>query len=146
MELAATATERHALSYDISQLDTGLHHTRTDRVLRLADHPTQLHLDVLGPVPTGTAGRAVWCHQANRLERHLDHATHDDTLWQRLVDDLSITPTLVRIADRHIAIQHHQLRPTDWAPITQHAAAIHTATIEHARPAGQRGLEIELGL
>jgi hypothetical protein len=40
-------------------------------VLQLADRPTQFHLDVLGPLPTGTAGRAVWCHQANRLERRL---------------------------------------------------------------------------
>ena len=146
-ELAATATQRHALSFDIGQLDTALHHTRTDRVQRLADHPTQLHLDVLGPVPTGTAGRAVWCHQANRLERHLDHAISDDTMWQRLVNDLSITPTLARIADRHIAIQpHHEVRATDWAPITQHAEAIHAATIEHARPTPRQGLEIDLGL
>jgi hypothetical protein len=146
-ELAATATQRHALSFDIGQLDTALHHTRTDRVLQLADHPTQFHLDVLGPVPTGTAGRAVWCHQANRLERHLDHTTHDDTMWQRLVNDLNVTPTLARIADRHIAIQpHHEVRATDWAPITQHAEAIHAATIEHARPAQQHGPELELGL
>ena len=146
-ELAATATQRHTLSHDISQLVTALQLTRVDRVLRLADHPTQFHLDVLGPVPAGTAGRAVWCHQANRLERHLDHATRDDATWQRLVDDLSVTPTLARIADRHIAIQHHhEITAPDWAPITQHAAAIHAAAIEHAQPAPQRGLEIELGL
>ena len=147
MELAATATQRHALSFDIGQLDTALHHTRTDRVHRLADHATQLHLDVLGPVPTGTAGRAVWCHQANRLERHLDTTTRVDATWQRLVDDLSITPTLARIADHHIAIQHHhELTPPDWAPITQHAATIHAATIEHTRPAPHHGLELDLGL
>ena len=145
-ELAATATERHSLSDDIGLLDTALHHTRIDRVLRLADHPTPLHLDVLGPVPAGTAGRAVWCHQANRLERHLDHATHNDAMWQQLIDDLSITPTLARIAERHIAIRpHHQLSATDWAPITQHAEAIHAATIEHARPAPHHGLELDLG-
>jgi hypothetical protein len=146
-ELAATAAERHALSFDIGQLETALHHTRTDRVLLLADHPTQLHLDVLGPVPTGTAGRAVWCHQANRLERNLDHATRDDTMWQRLVDDLSVTPTLARIADRHIAIQHHQqVTAAGWAPIAQHAAAVHAATIEHARMVPQHGPEPDLGL
>ena len=124
-----------------------LHLTRVDRVQRLADGPTQLHLDVLGPVPAGTAGRAVWCHQANRLERHLDHAIRDDTMWQGLVNDLSVTPTLARIADSHIAIlHHHEVRPTDWAPITQQATAMHAATIEHGRPAPQRGFEIELGL
>jgi conjugative relaxase-like TrwC/TraI family protein len=145
-ELAATAPQRHALSHDIAQLDTALHHTRTDRVLQLADHPTQLHLDLLGPVPTGTAGRAVWCHQATRLERHLDHVISDDSMWQRLVNGLSITPTLARIAERHNAIPpHHQLGPTDWAPITQHAEAIHAATIEHARPAPQHALELDLG-
>ena len=146
-ELAATATARHTLSHDITQLDTALHHTRIDRVLRLADHPTQFHLDVLGPVPAGTVGRAVWCHQANRLERHLDDAIRDDATWQRLVDDLRITPSLAQIADRHIAILHHrEVTATDWAPITQHAAAIHTATIEHARLAPQHGLELDLGL
>ena len=61
--------------------------------------------------------------------------------------DLSVTPTLTRIADRHIAIQpDQQLRPTDWAPITEHAPAIHATTIEHARPAPQHGLRLELGL
>ena len=55
--------------------------------------------------------------------------------------------TLARIADRHIAIQpHHEVRATDWAPITQHAEAIHAATIEHARPTPRQGLEIDLGL
>lgn len=68
-------------------------------------------------------------------------------MWQRLVDDLNVTPTLARIADRHIAIQHpHELTATDWASITQHAAAMHAATIEQARPAPQHGPELELGL
>jgi hypothetical protein len=68
-------------------------------------------------------------------------------IWQRLVNDLSITPTLTRIADRHIAIQrHHEVTATDWAPITQHATAIHAATIEHAQPAAQHDLEVDLGL
>ena len=146
-ELVATATERHAHSLDIGQLDAALHLTRVDRVLRLADRPTQLHLDVLGPVPTGTAGRAVWYHQANRLERHLDHAIPNDDAWQRLINDLTITPTLARIADRHIAIRHHhEVTANDWAPIAQHAAAMHAATIEHARPALQHGPELDLGL
>jgi hypothetical protein len=144
--LAATAAERHALDRDISQLDAALARTRVDRVLQLASRPTQLHLDVLGPVPAGAAGRAVWCHQASRLEHHLDHAGGNDATWHRLVENLSVTPTLARIADRRNAIQpDHQLRPTDWAPITEHAAVIHAATIEHARPA-HRGLELELGL
>jgi hypothetical protein len=144
--LAATAAERHALNYDISQLDTALHLTRVDRVLQLVGRPTQLHLDVLGPVPAGAAGRAAWCHQASRLEHHLDHASGNDETWNWLVDDLSVTPTLARIADRHIGIQsHHQLRLTDWAPITEHASGIHAATIEHARPS-HRGLELELSL
>jgi hypothetical protein len=144
--LAATATERHALNRDIGHLDTALARTRVDRVLQLAGRPTQLHLDVLGRVPGGAAGRAVWCHQASRLEHHLDYADGNDATWHRLVDNLSVTPTLAHIADRRIAIQpHHQLRPTDWAPITEHASVIHAATIEHARPA-HRGLELELGL
>ncbi len=145
-ELAATATQRHTLSHDIGQLDSALQLTRTDRVLQLADHPTQLHLDILGPVPTGTAGRAVWCHQANRLEHHLDHANRNDATWQQLIDDLSITPTLTHIADRHIAIQHRQVRPTDWVPITQHAAAIQATAIEHVQPAPQHGAELGIGL
>ena len=109
--------------------------------------PTQLHLDVLGPVPTGTAGRAVWCHQANRLEHHLDHAIRDDVLWQRLVDDLSITPTLARIADRHIAIRHHtsSAQPTGHpSPSTQ--KAIHAAS-HRTHPTSPAPLpEIDLGL
>ena len=40
--------------------------------------PAQLHLDVLGPVPTSPAGRAVWCHQASELEHHRDFNGDDD--------------------------------------------------------------------
>jgi hypothetical protein len=112
-----------------------------------ADRPTQFHLDVLGPVPTGTAGRAVWCYQAHQLEHHIDHGTRTEAEWQRLLDDLSVTPTLADIADRRVAIQpHHQLCSSDWAPITEQVAAIHAATTEHARPASHHGLEIEIGL
>ena len=145
--LADTATERHTLSRDLGQLDTGLHLTRVEHVLQLADHPTQLHLDVLGPAPAGAAGRAVWCHQARRLEHHLDHATGNDSTWQRLVHDLRVTPTLTQLADRHIAIQpHQQLRSADWAHITEQATAILATTVEHSRPAPQHRLELELGL
>ncbi len=145
--LADTATERHTLSHDLGQLDTALHLTRADRVLRLADRPTQLHLELLGPPPAGAAGRAVWCHQAHRLEHHLDHTIGNDSSWQELVHDLSVTPTLTRIAGRHIAIQpHQQLRPADWAPLKEHASAIHAMTIEHTRPAPQHGLKLDLGL
>lgn len=126
--LAETAPERHALSHDLGQLDTALRLTRTERVLQLADRPTQLHLDLLGPVPTGTGGRAVWCYQAHQLEHHLDHGIRTEAEWRRRVDDLSVTRILAGIADRHIAIKpNHQLRSSDWAPITEQAAAIHAA-------------------
>jgi hypothetical protein len=145
--LADTATERHALTDAIRQLDTALHLNRVDRVLQLADQPTQLHLDVLGPPPAGAAARAVWSHQAHRLEHHLDHTIGTDSTWQALVHDLSATSTLTRIADRHIAIHpHQQLRPADWAHITEQASAIHATAIEHARPATRHGLKLELGL
>jgi conjugative relaxase-like TrwC/TraI family protein len=145
--LADTASERHALSHDLGRLDTALQSTRADRVLQLADRPTQLHLDVLGPPPVGAAGRAVWCHQATRLEQHLDHGVSAEATWHSLINDLSNTPTLARVADRHIGIQPHQrLRPADWASITDHAATIHAATIEHARPVTRNGPEIEFGI
>ena len=60
-------------------------------------------------------------------------------------NDLGATPSLARVADRHITIQPHQrLRPADWASITEHAATIHAVTIEHARPIPQQGLELGL--
>ena len=141
--LADTASERQALSHDITHLDTALHLTRVERVLHLANDPTRLHLEILGPVPTGPAGRAVRRHQASRLEQHLDHTTHDDNAWRRLTDDLHHTPALAHIADRHIRIPGHELRPTDWAPITQHASA-YTASVEQARPRPHATPEIEL--
>jgi len=87
----------------------------------------------------------VWCHQAVRLEHHLDHSHGDDGAWRRLVNDVSITPTLANIADRHIAIQpKHRLHSSDWRHVTEQATAIHTASIQHAPPR-RRGPEIELG-
>ena len=81
------------------------------------------------------------------LEHHIDHGIRTEAEWQRLLDDLSVTPTLAEIADRRVAIQpDHQLRSSDWAPIIEQGAAIHTATTEHPRPASHHGLEIELGL
>jgi hypothetical protein len=69
-----------------------------------------------------------------------------DAAWHRLAEDLSVTPTLTRFANRHIAIHpDHQVRPADWAAITEHASGVHAATIEHARQS-RRGLELELGL
>lgn len=107
-----------------SVFDTALHQTRIERVIQLAERSTQLHLDILGPVPAGAAGRAVWCHQATRLERHFDTNTGNDNTWRSLVNDLRDTPDLARTADRHIAIPHdRQVRPTDWAAITEHATA-----------------------
>jgi hypothetical protein len=145
--LADTATERHALSHDLSRLETALEFTRSGRVMTLVERPTPLHIEVLGRPPVGAAGRAVWCHQAMRLEQHLDHGISAEAAWHSLINDLSATPTLARVADRHIANQaRHRLGPADWATITEHATTIHAATIEHARPVTQHGHEIEFGL
>ena len=115
-ELAATATQRHALSHDIGQLDTALHHTRIDRVLRprRPSHPAAPRRPRTGTHRYRRSSRLVSPSKPTRTPPRPHHP--DDATWQRLVDDLSVTPTLAHIADRHIAIQHHhQLRPTDWA-------------------------------
>jgi hypothetical protein len=146
-ELAATATQRHALSFDIGQLDTALHHTRADRVQRLADRPNQFHLDILGPVPQGP--QVEPCGATKQTGSNATSTTPPTTTphGSGSSNDLSNTPTLTSIAERHIAIQpRHQLCPTDWAPIAQHAAALHAATIEHARLAPHHALELDLGL
>ncbi len=144
--LAATAGDRFELTTAIDQLDSALDRTRTERVLQLVDQPTQLHLDVLGPIPPGAAGRAVWCYQATRLEHHLDHDTGNDGAWHRLVDDLSETPTLARLADRHIRLDREPVHPSHWRQITDHAAALNASTIEQTRHIPQRDLGIGLEL
>ncbi len=137
-----------SLNRDINQLDTALDLTRVPRVQQLVARPTQLHLDVLGPPPAGPAGRAVWCHQAIRLEHHLDYSTGTDAGWMRLVNDLSITATLTRLADRYIAIKpHDEVRAAHWAPIAERVTAMHVAAIEHvAQLTPRHEFGIELGL
>lgn len=144
--LAATAGDRFELTTAIDQLDSALDRTRTERVLQLVDQPTQLHLDVLGPIPPGAAGRAVWCYQATRLEHHLDHDAGNDGAWHRLVDDLSDTPTLARLADCHIRLDREPVHPSHWRQITDHAAALNASTIEQTRHIPQRDLGIGLEL
>ena len=144
--MAATAGDRFDLTTAIGQLDSALDRTRTERVLQLVDRPTQLHLDVLGPIPPGAAGRAVWCYQANRLEHHLDHDTGNDTAWHRLVDDLSETPTLARLADRHIRLDRETVYPSHWRQVSDHAAALHASVIEQTRHIPQRDLGLGLEL
>ena len=94
----------------------------------------------------GAAGRAVWCHQATRLEHHLDHDAGNDGAWHRLVDDLSDTPTLARLADRHIRLDREPVHPSHWRQITDHAAVLNASTIEQTRHIPQRDLGIGLEL
>ena len=130
--LAATAEDRHALAGGIEHIDSALDRTRTQRVVQLADQPTKLHLDVLGPVPTGPAGRAVWCHQATRLEHHLDYNTANDNSWSMLVHELADTPALASFADSHIPARAMSVERNTWQQITQHATELRAATIEHS--------------
>ena len=132
--LAATAGERHTLAGGIEHIDSALDRTHTQRVVQLADQPTNLHLEVLGPVPTGPAGRAVWCHHASRLEHHLDYTTGHDSSWSTLVHELSDTPELAHFAERHIPVHASSVEQRDtWRQITEHATALRTATMEHSR-------------
>ena len=108
--------------------------------------PRTGHLDVLGPIPPGAAGRAVWCYQATRLEHHLDHDAGNDGAWHRLVDDLSDTPTLARLADCDIRLDREPVHPSHWRQITGHAAALNASTIEQTRHIPQRDLGIGLEL
>jgi hypothetical protein len=133
------------LSNAIDHLNTALDQTRTHRVLQILDHPTQLHLEVLGPVPARPAGCAVWCHHASRLEHHLDHGI-DSATWRCVVTDLGDTHALARLADRHIGLADLAASPSQWAQVTDRALELHASTIEHARRLPSVGLSIDLEL
>ncbi len=148
-KLAATADERHTLAAGIAQIDAALERTRIQRVVQLSEQPSKLHIEILGPVPTGKAGRAVWCHQASRLEHHLDSRSgRDDGSWRQLVHELAETPNLAHLADRHVSHHPGSVDHDGWRQITQHATKLRATTINpasHLPPhAPERGLELEL--
>ena len=140
--LSATADQRQLLSTAIAQIDGALERTLPERVLQLADHPGALHLEVLGPVPAGHAGRAVWCHQASRLEGHRDHISSDQGAWRQLVDELADTPLLARVAERCINLGSPTGDDDTWRQVTQQAIQITESIVEHSPRRSPRSSEL----
>jgi conjugative relaxase-like TrwC/TraI family protein len=123
--LVATAGERRNLTSDLAAVGDGLERTRTDRVLDIADRPTSTHLEVLGPVPTIPAARAVWCAAALRFETHLDAHGLGGPGWSGLSLEFSRTAELCAVAARYLHLDSAAVRPLEWAHIADHAREIH---------------------
>lgn len=76
----------------------------------------------------------MWCHQATRLEHHLDFTTGHGSSWSTLVYELSDTPALAHFAERHIPVHASSVEQRDTRrQITQHATELRTATLERSR-------------
>ncbi len=144
--LAATAGQRLAIANAIDQLDAALDRTRHQRVLQIIDHPTQLHLDILGPVPQ--ARPAVPSGATKPPSSNSSKTTTAATTLPGIGSSTTSTSrrTLARLADNHIRIDHTTVDPSEWHQVAEHAAALHTSTIARARHIPQRDLEIGLEL
>jgi conjugative relaxase-like TrwC/TraI family protein len=123
--LCATSQRRRELASDIALVTDALDRTRFDRVLDIADRPTQMHLDLLGAVPANPAARAVWCHAASRLETHLDTHRNGGPGWTELTYGLADIPELCAVAGRYLELDTAAVHPRDWADVAGRAQEIH---------------------
>jgi hypothetical protein len=140
--LQTTADDRRRLAGSIHEIEDALDRTRVQRVEQLLEHPGKVHLDILGLIPAGAAGRAVWCHQAHRLEFELDRYAGDETTWRNLVRDLRQTPDLARIAEQHIQAPGRNVEPPMWSRYAARASELHAAVIERPSPTPNFGIDI----
>ncbi len=122
--IAAADAGRNQLKATLAQLDAALDHTRADRVRAVADEPPAYLVERLGPVPSSSAARAVWCHHAAGIEAVLDRN-----------DGFSPPPTgrspamgqarqEVAIADRLLHSSVDLADPAAWAELAGQAAAL----------------------
>jgi hypothetical protein len=106
------------------QFDAALDHTRAGRVRALADDSPAHLVERLGPVPTSSAGRAVWCHHALGFEAVLDRS---DAMG---APPRAPSPVMVRarqdvaIADRLLHSSADVADPAGWAELAGQAAAL----------------------
>jgi hypothetical protein len=144
--LKATAPERRDLLVDLSLIDTSLERTRPERVLEALHHPTSWQVDLLGPTPRTSAGRAVWCAAAHRLETHLDHHTGAEPGWRQVCDDVADTPELCALADRYLHADR-QGGPQQWTGAAERAGELHRAQLAPIpHELGDCGVGPDLGL
>jgi hypothetical protein len=99
--LNATAPERRELATALTVIDDALEGSQSERVMALLDRRAAWHNELLGPVPPTSAGRAVWCDAAHRLESHLDRYGHGGHGWTDLSHDLAQTLELCVVADSY---------------------------------------------
>ncbi|HKA03489.1 MAG TPA: hypothetical protein VKD67_04140, partial [Acidimicrobiales bacterium] len=144
--LNETTFERRHLTGDVGLIDDALDRTRPQRVTDALDRPAPWHTDLLGPPPRTSAGRAVWCEAACRLEAHLDAHGHDGPGWTDLCHDLAPTPELCAVADRYLDLD----APTDphhWAYIVERARQVRDELfIDRRQPAQPNHDEPSIGL
>ena len=120
---AAAEAGRNQLKATLAQFDAALDHTRADRVRALADDPPAYLLERLGPVPTSSAGRAVWCHHALGTEAVLDSEALGATPTRQ-------SPVMARarlevaIADRLLHSNADLADPATWAELAGQAGAL----------------------
>jgi conjugative relaxase-like TrwC/TraI family protein len=121
--ITQTAPRRKELDTRLAQIDAALDRSRPDRVAALAEHPPPHLVTLIGSVPDSSAGRAVWCHHAQRIEADLDH--HGAA--SRRVNG---TPQIDRarrqiaVADRLLMASSDRPGPAEWARLAQQAGAV----------------------
>jgi hypothetical protein len=144
--LTATAPERRNLITDLTVIDDALERTRPQRVLEALDRAASWQVELLGAVPRTSAGRAVWCDAAHRLETHLDHHAGAQPGWRQVCDAVADTPELCALADRHLHVDRLG-GPQQWARAAERAGALHLthlAPVPHELGDGGPGLGLGL--
>jgi hypothetical protein len=145
------APQRRELTSDVALIDDALARSRPDRVRVALDRPASWQTELLGPVPGTSAGRAVWCDAAHRLETHLDHYGLSGPRPSDLCYDLAQTPDLCAIADGYLEVDALGSYPHQWANVAGWARDVRDQllidqpyTAQHLR--GERGVGLDLGL
>jgi hypothetical protein len=122
--LAAADAVRKPLKATLAQFDGALDHTRADRARALAQDPLPRLVERLGPVPSSSAGRAVWCHYALGIEAVLDRSDGSGVLPPGQSSVVARARQHVAIADRLLRSSADPTDPAGWAELAGQAAAL----------------------
>ena len=141
-----TAHGRARLSSAIDDLDAALNATRPERVAAAAIDPNNELWNSIGPPPPTRGGLAAWCGIAERIETEQDHAQPNRSTHRR-TDDLGTVlehaNDIIDAANRldATAARSALVDRSLWQPAL---AAGTNLVAEHARPAPEQGLGLEL--
>ena len=107
----------------VDLLDAALERTRAGRVLVLASQPPTHLVDLLGPPPRSSGGRAVWCHYALGVEAVLDRGGTPGS-WRGRSGRARLVRQQVSLADRALPGGSGGADPAEWSKLARDTAKV----------------------